>query len=56
MGGGGGRRYPLMAVEQATKNKVRPVLDFRELNKSVECHTERFDRCVCGDTERMAAS
>ena len=30
---------PLMAVEQPTKNKIRPVLDFRELNESVKCHT-----------------
>ena len=29
----------LMAVEQQTKGKVRPVLDFCELNESVECHT-----------------
>ncbi len=30
---------PLMAVVQPTKNKVRPVLDFREINDFVECHT-----------------
>ena len=30
---------PLMAVVQPTKNKVRPVLDFREINDYVECHT-----------------
>ena len=30
---------PLMAVEQYTKAKVRPVLDYRELNEYVECHT-----------------
>ena len=30
---------PLMAVVQPTKKKVRPVLDFRELNKYVVCHT-----------------
>ena len=29
---------PLMAVEQQTKGKVRPVLDFHELNESVECY------------------
>ena len=29
---------PLMAVVQANKNKVRPVMDFRELNEFVECH------------------
>lgn len=53
---------PLMAVEQASKNKVRPVLDFREANESVECHTgdEIIDACddvlrqwrrVSGETE-----
>ena len=31
---------PLMAVVQPTKNKVRPVLDFRELNKYMACHTK----------------
>lgn len=38
---------PLMAVVQETKNKVRPVLDFREANESVECHTgdELIDAC-----------
>jgi len=43
---------PLLAVEQPTKNKVRPVLDFRELNELVECHTgdELID--VCADTLR----
>ena len=30
---------PLMAIEQQTKNKIRPVLDFRELNNHVKCHT-----------------
>ena len=43
---------PLMAVEQPTKGKVRPVLDFRELNEYVECHTgdELID--VCDDRLR----
>ena len=37
---------PLMAVEQP-KKKVRPVLDFREFNKFVECHTgdDFIDNC-----------
>lgn len=30
---------PLMAVIQSTKNKIRTVLDFRELNGYVMCHT-----------------
>ena len=37
----------LIAVEQPTKNKVRPVLDYRELNKSVECHTGDDITDVC---------
>ena len=28
---------PLMAIQQPTKGKVRPVLDFRKLNQYVEC-------------------
>ncbi len=30
---------PLVAVEQTNKDKVRPVLDFRELNKFISCHS-----------------
>lgn len=30
---------PLMAVEQVNKDKVRPVLDYRELNEFISCHT-----------------
>ena len=39
---------PLMAVFQATKKKVRLVLDFRELNRFVACHTgsDIIDVCV----------
>ena len=36
-----------MAVEKPTKNKVRPVLDYRELNKLVECHTGDDITDVC---------
>ena len=37
---------PLMAVVQPTKKKVRPVLDFRELNKYLACHTrDRINVC-----------
>ena len=43
---------PLMAVEQPTKNKVRPVLDFRELNEFVSCHTGGDMTDVCGDRLR----
>ena len=36
-----------MAVEQPTKNKTRPVLDFREMNRYTESHTgdEILDTC-----------
>ena len=38
---------PSMAVEQPTKNKVRPVLDFRELNQFVEYNigNDVIDNC-----------
>ena len=36
---------PLMAVEQASKGKVRPVLDFKQLNKYVSCHTGGSSVC-----------
>ena len=39
---------PLLAVEQECKGKVRPVMDFRELNAYVESHTGDSD--VCGET------
>ncbi|GFN98852.1 hypothetical protein PoB_002535800 [Plakobranchus ocellatus] len=41
-----------MAVEQVTKNKVRQVLDFRELNKFVKCHTGGGVLDVCSDRLR----
>lgn len=37
---------PLMAVVQQNKKKVRPVLDFRELNSYVDAHTAEADVCV----------
>ncbi len=38
---------PLMAVHQKSKGKVRPVLDYRELNRYVSCHTgDNVDICV----------
>ena len=30
---------PLMAVVQPNKDKVRPVMDFRELNEHLDSHT-----------------
>ena len=43
---------PLMAVEQPTKNKIRPVLDFRELNENVSCHTGDEMTDVCSERLR----
>ena len=42
---------PLMAVVQSTKGKVRPVLDFRELNEHVSSHPG-VDAAVCSETLR----
>ena len=41
---------PLMAVIQHNKGKVRPVLDFRELNRSISSHTG--EAAVCGEKLR----
>jgi hypothetical protein len=46
----GGNILPLMAVKQENKGKVRPVLDFRNLNEYVLCHTG--DSAVCDETLR----
>jgi hypothetical protein len=43
---------PLLAVFQPTKDKVRPVMDYRELNAFVECHTGDDTVAVCGDKIR----
>ncbi|XP_043226567.1 uncharacterized protein LOC122383837 [Amphibalanus amphitrite] len=37
---------PLMAVQQKNKTKVRPVLDYRELNSHVVPHTADADVCA----------
>ena len=37
---------PLMAIEQDNKSKVRPVLDYRELNGHVNVHTADADVCI----------
>jgi ribonuclease HI len=42
---------PLMAVIQRNKKKVRPVLDYRELNQYVSSHTGQSE--VCGDRLRI---
>ena len=41
---------PLMAVEQGSKSKVRPCLDYRQLNTHVPVHTAEAD--VCAETLR----
>jgi hypothetical protein len=41
---------PLMAVVQQNKNKVRPVLDYREVNQHVSSHTG--ESVVCGEKIR----
>ncbi|XP_043235723.1 uncharacterized protein LOC122388597 [Amphibalanus amphitrite] len=41
---------PLMAVQQSNKAKVRPVMDYRELNGFVSAHTADAD--VCADQLR----
>ena len=47
-----GGLLPLMAVVQPTKNKVRPVLDYRELNKYVESHTGDDVTDICSEKIR----
>ena len=41
---------PLLVVVQPTKDKVRPVMDYRELNPFVESHTE--ESAVCAEKVR----
>ena len=41
---------PLMAVIQSSKNKVRPVMDFREVNAYIDAYTGEAD--VCADKLR----
>ena len=43
---------PLLAVFQPTKDRVRPVIDYRELNAFVECHTGDEMVAVCGEKIR----
>ena len=50
--GEGNDVLPLMAVFQATKKKVRSVLDYRELNRFVECHTGSDIIDVCDEKMR----
>lgn len=46
-----GGLIPLMAVVQPTKDKVRPVMDFRELNNFVQCHSGD-EVAVCDESLR----
>ena len=48
---GYGESTPPMAVEQANKNKEKPVMDFRELNNFVVCHTGD-ETAMCYETIR----
>jgi len=43
---------PLLAVVQPTKDKVRPVMDYRELNAFVESHTGDEEIAVCAEKVR----
>ena len=43
---------PLLAVVQPTKDKVRPVMDYRELNDYLECHTGDGNVAVCNEKLR----
>lgn len=43
---------PLMAVEQPTKNKITPVLNYRELNKCIMCYSGGDAIDVCGEIMR----
>ena len=39
------RLIPLIAVTQATKAKVRPVIDYREINQYVDASTANAGVC-----------
>ena len=41
---------PLMAVVQQNKKKIRPVLDYRELNQFVSSHAA--ESAICSDKVR----
>lgn len=36
---------PMLAVVQEKKDKVRPVMDYRELNEHIQCHTGDSEDC-----------
>ena len=43
---------PLLAVVQPTKDKVRPVMEYRELNQFVESHTGDEQTAICAEKVR----
>lgn len=43
---------PLLAVVQPTKDKVRPVMDYRELNHFVQSHTGDEEIAICAEKVR----
>jgi len=43
---------PLLEVFQSTKHKARPVMNHRELNAFVKCHTGDYKVAVCGEKIR----
>lgn len=43
---------PLLVAVQPTKDKVRPVMDYRELNEFVESHTGDEQTAVCAEKVR----
>ena len=43
---------PLLAVVQPTKDKVRPLMDYQELNQFVESHTGDEQTAVCAEKVR----
>ena len=47
---------PLMAVVQQNKSKVRPVLDFRELNGYVDAYTAHADVCVLRERRKKGSN
>ena len=36
---------PLLAIQQENKQKVRPIIDYQELNKYVDTYTANVDVC-----------
>ena len=43
---------PLLAVFQPTKDKMRPFMDYHELNNFVKCHTGEDMVTMCGEKVR----